>query len=199
MNIFISQSGELSRKISEIFGEWIKSYFSDVNIFISSKTIDGGEAWFQGIVRNLKSSNFAISILTKENHSKPWINYEYGVLVENSKIIPILFDISPNELSGEPIQQYQCVRFDEKEKVKRVFLEINKLNGGGKNVELLDKTFNVDYEKYKTNINNLINYKKETKAETQKSIPKKINITFADAMPKETDPIPEFLNKLPKR
>jgi len=126
MNIFISQSGNLSKEIAEAFSEWIKSFSKNVNIFVSSNTIDGGAEWFQKIQKSLREADFAMSILTKENHSKPWINYEYGALVEilknkENNVIPILFGFEIKELNGEPIQQHQCIIWPDKKKIKSLF------------------------------------------------------------------------------
>jgi len=177
MNIFISQSGDLSRKIAEIFSEWIKSYFKNTKVFVSSNTIDGGKIWFENILENLREADFAISILTKENHSKPWINYEYGALVEilrskeidTSKIVPILFGFEPNELNGEPIQQYQCVIWPDKEKIRKMLLSIKSLN---KN-EIDDSDFLTKFEEYETKINSLMksNFGSENQ-NSKNSIPK---------------------------
>ncbi len=160
MNIFISQSGDKSKKIAEVFKEWIENYFVDVNIFVSSETIDGGEGWFKEVINSLRESDFAISILTKENHSKPWINYEYGALVEilknkgidKANVVPILFGITAKEISGEPIQQYQCISFEDvklKEKLKKMFFNINSLNGNKLNSKDFAEKFEETYEKYK--------------------------------------------------
>ena len=160
MNIFISQSGDLSKKIAEVFSDWIKSYFKDAKVFVSSNTIDGGKIWFENILENLREADFAISILTKENHSKPWINYEYGALVEilrskgidSSKIVPILFGITPDDISKEPIQQYQCIIWSDKEKIQKMFSSINSLNEEKK----LDSDFTAKFEEYEAKINSLI-------------------------------------------
>jgi len=162
MKIFISQSGDLSRKIADIFGAWIKSYFKNANIFISNSAVNGigsGKAWFQNITENLRTSDFAISIITNENHSKPWINYEYGVLTEvlanngGLNVIPLLFGIGPEVLSGEPIQQYQCIKLEEKSKIKKMFSDMSKLNKGE---NFSDSLFEADYKKNKRIINVLI-------------------------------------------
>ena len=126
MNIFISQSGNLSKEIAEVFSEWLKSFFKNVNVFVSNSEIDYGSEWFQKIQKSLREADFAMSILTKENHSKPWINYEYGALVEILKIkknnpIPILFGVDVKELNGEPIQQHQCIVWPDKKKIMRLF------------------------------------------------------------------------------
>jgi hypothetical protein len=126
MNIFISQSGNLSKEIAEVFSEWIKSFLKNINVFVSSSEIDYGSEWFQKIQKSLREADFAMSILTKENHSKPWINYEYGALVEilknkGNNAIPILFGVDVKELNGEPIQQHQCIVWPDKKKIIRLF------------------------------------------------------------------------------
>jgi hypothetical protein len=160
LKIFISQSGYLSRIIADIFRRWITDLIWDVDIFVSSSNINNGETWFQKIVKSMKESKFAISIITKENHGSPWINYEYGALAMllKDKLVPILLGVKINELNEQPIQQYQCVISLNKAKLKKMFLDINELNEYCKrNVTDLINDFFVTYEKYEHKINSYIN------------------------------------------
>jgi len=176
INVFISQSGELSRKIAKIFSDWIKDLIKDVNVFVSSDDIKDGSEWFQNILNELREANFAISILTEENHKKPWINYEYGVLSETlrdkkenkKKVIPILFDLTPDDLIKDPISQYQCIKWIERKKIIKIFSDINKLNKENEiNADVFMKKNEAAYTKYARRINFLINRKKKNNAELE--------------------------------
>jgi len=208
INIFISQAGELSKEIAKIFSDWIKDLIKDVNVFVSSDDIINGSEWFQNILNELRVANFAISILTKENHNKPWINYEYGVLSEilrdnnekNKKVVPILFDLTPDDLIKEPISQYQCIKWLEKKKIIKIFSEINKLNKENEiNAEVFIKKNETAYTKYARRINLLINRnnKKLKSTQNHKKLEKKTIRTKHNLRIFLEKKYPGFLNKSP--
>ena len=69
--------------------------------FLASVSIKPGTNWTNEIFDNLNSSQWVFFIATKSSCSSAAVQQELGVsLSQNKKIIPILIDISPEELPG---------------------------------------------------------------------------------------------------
>ena len=61
---------------------------SDFSIFLAADwtSISSGEAWYAGVLRELRSCDELIALITsKETFSNPWINFEIGVFAGRSK------------------------------------------------------------------------------------------------------------------
>jgi hypothetical protein len=131
MKIFISWSGEKSRRLAEALNHFLNDVFIDLETWLSSEDIDVGAKWNYEISKQLEGSNFGIICLTKENLTAPWILFEAGALaksVEPAHVCPYLLDLKPIELN-EPLSQFQSIFADGKSTLK-LLQTINKLRGG---------------------------------------------------------------------
>jgi hypothetical protein len=93
---------------------------------VSSEDIKKGDRWSIELSRQLDETRFGIICVDATNINSPWLNFEAGALsksIENGKVFPILFDISPAEIKG-PISQFQVTSF-EKEDFYRLVKSIN--------------------------------------------------------------------------
>ena len=126
MDVFISWSGEKSRKAAEAFRSWLPSVIQALNPYFTPKDIDKGQRWSQDIAGKLNDSLFGIILVTKENIHAPWILFEAGALSKNvgaSHLCPVLLDLKPTDLSG-PLAQFQASKFD-KEDIRKLLGSIN--------------------------------------------------------------------------
>ncbi|ODP29480.1 hypothetical protein PTI45_00963 [Paenibacillus nuruki] len=126
MKIFLSWSGEASKKIALILREWIPSVIQEVKPYVSSEDIDKGTRWSSDIAIELSESSFGILCVTNENINAPWLNFEAGALsksLDKAYVIPFLFGIKRAEVKG-PIVQFQSTIF-EKEDIKKLIYTIN--------------------------------------------------------------------------
>jgi len=82
MKVFISWSGDRSKKVAELLDDWIQCVIQAVNPWMSSKDIDRGALWFTEITDQLANTSIGIVCLTKENRNKPWILFESGALAK---------------------------------------------------------------------------------------------------------------------
>jgi hypothetical protein len=126
MKIFISWSGTLSLRIAEVLNSWIPMVLQAVETFYSPDAIDKGQKWFNSVTTELESTNFGIICLTHENLQSPWIMFEASALsksLQNSKVSPILFNVTPDEIQG-PLKQLQATKF-EKSDMRKLLLSIN--------------------------------------------------------------------------
>jgi hypothetical protein len=92
---------------------------------------------FNSVSAELKSSNFGILCLTRENLTAPWIHFEAGGisnLVEYSRVAPMLFKLQPSDIAG-PLTQFQAKTFD-KDGIHDLLKSINQAAGE----EALDTT-----------------------------------------------------------
>ena len=147
MKVFISWSGERSKKIALIFRDWLPTVIQAIEPFVSSEDIEKGARWNTDIAQELKESSFGLICVTKDNLSAPWLNFEAGALsktIDNSYVAPILFDLKPSELKGSPISQFQATSFT-KDDMKRLIETLNTAAGNCLTSARLDKAFDLCY------------------------------------------------------
>ena len=125
MKLFISWSGEFSRKVAECLSVWIPTIIQTVDVFYSPDDIAKGENWSNRLSTELEQSNFGIVCLTRENVLAPWINFEAGALskVSNSRVSAIMLGITPSDVKG-PLARFQNTAFN-REDFHRLFQSIN--------------------------------------------------------------------------
>ena len=81
---------------------------------MSEEDISAGSRWSNDVTKELSQSNFGIICVTPENQSNPWLLFEAGALsktLDLSYVCPLLFDMSPGQLSG-PLSQFQANQID---------------------------------------------------------------------------------------
>ncbi|WMJ22192.1 toll/interleukin-1 receptor domain-containing protein [Paludicola sp. MB14-C6] len=141
MKVFISWSGELSKKIAEILKRKIPCIIQSVEVFYSSNDIQKGENWDAKLVDELASCNFGIVCLTQENVNAPWVHFESGALSKalDSRVSALLIDINPSELKG-PLSKFQNTKID-KEDFKLLMTSINNATESKLSKEVLEETF----------------------------------------------------------
>jgi len=111
LKVFISWSGDISKKVSQALCEWLPMIFEKITFWMSSRDIKAGKRWAIDLAHNLDKTDFGILCLTTRNISAPWVLFEAGALsksVESGRVIPYLIGMSPNELP-EPLSQFQSV------------------------------------------------------------------------------------------
>lgn len=67
MKVFISWSGERSRKVAELLDDWLQCVIQAPEPWMSSKDIDRGALWFTEISDQLAGTGIGIVCLIKEN------------------------------------------------------------------------------------------------------------------------------------
>jgi hypothetical protein len=154
MNIFISWSGERSNKISGILKRWMKKVIPSAELFFS-KDIPGGDRWSASIAKQLENTNFGILCVTKDNFEKPWLLFEAGALskvVDEARVVPLLFDVEPSDLAGSPLSQFQAVSFA-KADLKKLLCTINNASEKKLDSDYFEALFEGNYSKLKTSLN----------------------------------------------
>jgi len=131
MKIFLSWSGDKSRKIAEALYEWLPSVLPSVEPWISSEDISKGRRWARAIDEQLQETSFCVVCVVPGNAGAPWINFEAGAIakiVSDAHVVPLLFGVEPNELMGLPLGMFQAAAF-EKDEMYRVLKTVNAATG----------------------------------------------------------------------
>ena len=78
--IFISWSGEQARAASVLLREWLREMFDGVDPWVSDVDIASGAQGLVEIHASLGRAEFGLIVVTPDNQSSPWLNYEAGAL-----------------------------------------------------------------------------------------------------------------------
>lgn len=72
-----------------------------VNAFMASASLQPGQHWAPEILSNLRSANWVVLLASRAAVASAFVNQEIGgALIDSKVLIPIIWDISPNELPG---------------------------------------------------------------------------------------------------
>jgi hypothetical protein len=122
LKVFISWSGERSRRLAEILGDWLPPVLQTVEPFVSTRSINKGTRWPEVLGENLENANVGIFCLTPDNLKAPWILYEAGALSklrERSLVIPLLFGVETKQVEW-PIANFNSTTFEHNEVLQMV-------------------------------------------------------------------------------
>ncbi|MBE3904872.1 toll/interleukin-1 receptor domain-containing protein [Vibrio parahaemolyticus] len=159
MEVFISWSGDKSRKAAEVLRDWLPSVIQMVKPYFTPKDIDKGQRWSSDIAGKLELSQFGIILLTRDNINAPWILFEAGALSKNlnhSRVCPILLDLKPADLSG-PLVQFQATPFNKEEIRKLVGAVNDSMGDNGINEKTLDNSFEKWWPDLERELDQIIN------------------------------------------
>src|SRR3989304_1637386 len=124
--VFISWSGDLSRKLGEALYKWLPAALQYIKPYFSPDDIEKGAKWNSEIAAELETSNIGIICLTQDNTEKPWILFESGALsrsLDRARVCTLLFNLEATDVKGRlTIRQTLKV---EREYFKRLFATIN--------------------------------------------------------------------------
>jgi len=95
---FISYSSQDRELATFVYGELRRL---GVAPFMAEASLQPGQQWSSEILNNLQTSNWVIFLASRTACSSAFINQEIGgALLSSKRLIPIIWDISPNELPG---------------------------------------------------------------------------------------------------
>jgi hypothetical protein len=142
--VFISWSGDLSRKLADTLRQWLPGVLQFVKPYFTPEDIEKGTRWGSDIVKELESSEIGILCLTKNNTASPWMLFEAGALsksLEKSKVCTVLFGIETTDLKG-PLTIFQHTKF-QKDDFRKL---VKSINAAGGDVKLDDAVFEGVFE-----------------------------------------------------
>lgn len=154
MKIFLSWSGERSKQVASALHEILKTVLHFAEPWMSEIDIESGSRGLKDISNELEGRNFGIICITPENLRAPWINFEAGALsksVENGRVVPLLLGMDAKDIPP-PLGQFQAKKLD-KEGVRAVVCDINKIAAAPIEQNILDKLFDAMWVSFETAIN----------------------------------------------
>ena len=156
--VFISWSGELSKRFAEALRGWLPSALQHVKPYFSPDDIDKGAKWDREISQELDESQVGIICLTRENLKREWVLYETGALsknVDKSNVCPIVLDLGTSDIEG-PLSCFQITELT-KPDFKRLFKTINKASGDrALEPDVLNSVFEKWWPDFEKQINELL-------------------------------------------
>jgi hypothetical protein len=121
MQVFLSWSGDRSKRVAEALREWLPSVVQQLEPFMSASDIDKGSQWFAQMSGKLGTSRAGVLCLTRENLAAPWLLFEAGAIAkaveQQSLACTYLLDIEPTEVGG-PLAQFQATRSDSEDTLR---------------------------------------------------------------------------------
>ncbi|MFK4256441.1 TIR domain-containing protein [Agrobacterium tumefaciens] len=169
MKVFISWSGEESRKVALVLRDWLPSVVQSIDPYVSSEDIDKGARWSSDIAGELEASVYGILCITPDNIDAPWINFEAGALsksIENSLVTPFLFRTKRSDMKG-PLVQFQSA-LDNKDDVKKLLVSLNNAQGAAAlDLQRLEKIFERWWPDLETSLTAIESPKKEVQKKTK--------------------------------
>ncbi|WP_148255302.1 TIR domain-containing protein [Aidingimonas lacisalsi] len=158
MKVFISWSGEVSRKVAEAIREWLPTVLQTVKPYFTPSDIEKGTRWSSDIAKELDDSKAGIFCVTRENLFSQWLMFEAGAIskqVDQSLVCPILVGLDNSDIKG-PLTQFQTTLF-EKADFKKLVLDINKANAENQlESTVLDTVFEKFWPELEEKINGIL-------------------------------------------
>lgn len=170
MNIFISWSGEKSKKVAELLSSWLPVLLQEIKPWISTRDIQSGSSWFLEINKKIAASSAGIICVTSDNLESRWLNFEAGALVKDlntSCVIPYLIDIEPSDL-GNPLNNLNAVTH-KKDHFLKMILDLNSLLDKKITKDVIQKTFEKFWPDIEKVFSEIIESKKKSKKSSKKT------------------------------
>jgi hypothetical protein len=76
MKVFISWSGDLSKKVADPLSNWLGDVLQGTETFLSNSDIEKGSMWLDEVTKQLSDTGVGISCVTQSNQNAPWLLFE---------------------------------------------------------------------------------------------------------------------------
>jgi TIR domain len=108
VEVFISWSGEPSKRAAVLLKELLESIMQNTKVWLSTDSIGSGEVWIAELKEALSEINFGIAMLSRANINSPFLLFEAGSLSKKTegRLVPVLCDLRPIDVKG-PFQHFQ--------------------------------------------------------------------------------------------
>jgi predicted nucleotide-binding protein len=147
MEVFLSWSGEQSRRIAEALRDWLPDVMQAVQPWLSSEDVHKGARWAVVLAERLRGVDAAILCLTRQNLSATWLNFEAGALSNLDSTVyvcPYVLDLPPSDLTG-PLSQFQCAVANRDDTLKLLTALNTTRNGPKLTTERLQRAFDLHW------------------------------------------------------
>jgi len=167
MKVFISWSGDDSKKLAEALRNWLPAVLQLVKPYFTPSDIEKGTRWNSEIAKELESSEVGILCVTRHNLHNDWVMFEAGALsksLDKAHVCPVLFGIQNTDLAG-PLKQFQTTQFEKEDFRKLVSIINGKLGENKLPGKVLDSVFEKWWPELETQVNDILGQLDEIHAE----------------------------------
>lgn len=158
MKVFMSWSGNRSRAVAQLLGDWLQDVIQAVKPWISTEGIEQGEQWFSRIGSNLGEVNIGIVCLTPENKEAPWLMFEAGALskgLTDSRIMTFLIDLKHQDIRP-PLAQFHHTVPTKQDMFKLVNTLNHRLGDAALPASRLESGFNTYWPQFEEKYNKIM-------------------------------------------
>jgi len=158
MNVFLSWSGTQSKKLAEVFRDWLGTVLPGVRPWLSSEDIGVGAQWFPALIGQLESTSACILFLTPQNVRSPWLYFEAGAIAakrNDAKVCSYLIGVSGPQLAGGPLGQFQWAE-STREGTWKLLRELNRGFPAAHEESLLEAGFTQKWPALKRKLDTLL-------------------------------------------
>lgn len=150
MKIFLSWSGEESRKLAAVFRDWIATVIQSAEPWMSEEDIRKGQRWSSELTQRLAEDGYGIIFVTPMNLERPWLMFEAGALAKSleNRVSPLLFGLNKSDLANNPLNMFQATDFTKAE-VKRLAQSIASTEASRISEQVIDQSVEAFWEKLK--------------------------------------------------
>lgn len=156
MKVFISWSGERSKKTAEILKKWLPLFIQELEPWISTE-IEKGKRWTQEIADQLEKSNIGIFCLNRDNLNSRWLLFEAGAMSKGivvSRVCTFLLDLSHSDVTS-PLADFMHTTFD-KEDFLKLLQTLNKSCNRSLADDVLHNSFETYWPKFETELKPIV-------------------------------------------
>jgi len=162
MKVFVSWSGERSKRVAALLQEWLAGVIQRLDIWLSLD-MDRGSIWFSEINEAISAVEVGIVCLTKENLNAPWIIFEAGALargISSNRVCTVLIDLDAKNIS-DPLAQFNHTKPSKEGMYKLVKTLNHRLGADALKDEVLHNVFELHWPLFDEKYNVIISETKE--------------------------------------
>jgi hypothetical protein len=181
MKVFITWSGETSRRIAHALHDFIPKILQVVEPFMSEKDVDKGTRWQSGLSAELDASAMGIICLTPDNLTAPWILFEAGALSKKlekaeSRVYTYLHKVASADIKF-PLSMFQYT-FATKEDTRKLLHSIrNFTKTASPSAQSLDELFELMWPKFELTLNEVAPEPKSSPRSTDEMVAEILELT----------------------
>ncbi len=152
MKIFISWSGQRSRKTAKLLHAWLPQLINEVEPWMSDIDINSGGDWGDEIRQQLNTAQFGIICVTPGNMKREWLLFEAGALSRQvndsaSRVAPFLIGFNEKSDLRFPLARFQATE-PTIEDMRKLLLSINSQCKKPRTQAQIDEALDVYWPKF---------------------------------------------------
>jgi hypothetical protein len=140
VKVFLSWSGEKSRRVANVFRDWFPTVIQAIEPWLSSSDLVAGVRWNEALQAELSRAGAGVICVTRSNQQSAWLNFEAGLLTKAlgpGRVIPVLINVAPEDLAP-PLRSVQAAKLD-RSGISNLFRTLVRLADPERPIELSER------------------------------------------------------------